>query len=565
MARERILIVESDDDRRRGLREALAGVDDGIVVIEAACLDDAACVARAGGVDCLVIAFSRVSDWGCDAFAPIERLIPGTPRIALSSSEDQRVVIEALRFGFDDFVHMTDALSSGVLLERVRECVDHARRDQTERRQINRRLASLQRAADTDPLTGLWNRRRVDRMLREDVRKSDRREMLSLMLFDLDGFKRVNDTFGHDEGDRVLRRVSEVLREACGPSDVIARWGGDEFVVLRYVSSESEAWSWADRTRRLITRRVRIPRPVVAMTASVGIDVSDPAELCDDALHRADHAMYLAKDAGGDRACTWPMVRAMDAASEASSHAHTSPTMRLRRVIESVLPRLGTAQRMYVSEHGCDVASLSNMVGGALGLCGRTMDDLLLAAEFHDIGKLGISEDVLSKPGAMTSDERRFVDGHARFGSELMRAAEAPERACRGVLRHHDRYDCDQPDGGVRAIRIEHVLCVCDALEAMLRARPYKPARPIERALSVLRIERGKQFHPHVIDAVLAIGGDGIRKVLEMNGGRRIVTADVQPARRGVCSVHSVGADAQRGENHAATQDQERGTGVPVR
>lgn len=165
----------------------------------------------------------------------------------------------------------------------------------------------LEKRANTDPLTHLLNRRGVDVMVANWI---SRREPFGVMLLDLDRFKKVNDDYGHEVGDRVLQRVATALREAARDSDVLARWGGEEVLVLSHHAEERSLIGFADRLRRII-REIDDPG-LPRVSASIGITRYVPGEFFDHAVNRADAALYTAKEAGRDCSqAVWPHPSAL--------------------------------------------------------------------------------------------------------------------------------------------------------------------------------------------------------------------------------------------------------------
>lgn len=282
------------------------------------------------------------------------------------------------------------------------------------------------------------------------------------------------------------------------------RWGGEEFLIIRQSETLADAWVWSDNLRRAITSDIRIDDPVRAVTASIGVAVLPTNSLCEDSVTQADHAMYLAKESGRNRVCTWPMVVAIDAASDAQMHAELPARKRLELVIDSLRDSLGTVQLEHVGEHGVAVRNVCEQIANIMLDDPDEREDLLLAAEFHDIGKIALTERVLALPAALTEGERRFVDQHARIGAEILHACGVNNRASATVEFHHTRFDSSSPTQVQDELHppLESILSACDAFVAMLSNRPYASSRTRAQAIAELKQERGQQFHPDVVDAI---------------------------------------------------------------
>ena len=328
------------------------------------------------------------------------------------------------------------------------------------------------------------------------------------MMLDIDHFKSVNDTYGHDAGDRVLKDVADVIRSHCRGADVPCRWGGEEFVVMRQTDSLTDAWVHADELRKKIAERVRITGTHTPVTVSIGVDVFPTRGLYGDSMTRADQAMYLAKESGRNRVCTWPMVAALDAAQSLQMRPELTPRQRLISLVGELTGSLGETQLEHIGPHGRRVRDLVLRIADEFITDPEDIAALCLAAEFHDIGKIGIPEALLASPRSLTRGERNLIDVHARFGADLFRACGASELAVGAVEDHHRHYDTlgsdqEAPDG---AHLLGAILSACDAIDAMLSHRAYAIPRTPTQVLEELRLNRGAQFHPEVVDTLEFLG-----------------------------------------------------------
>ena len=337
----------------------------------------------------------------------------------------------------------------------------------------NRRLYDLTKyEAVTDALTGLGNRRKLLNDL--DGRfGSGNAQSLLLMIFDLDGFKIYNDTFGHPAGDALLARLGAKLTEVPGPTGAAYRMGGDEFcLVVPMVEEDAE---------------VLIDRACAALTEhGEGFEVSSsfgavliPEEATDlsQALHVADERLYAQKHTR-----RFETDRMMDALLEALS---------LR---EPDLP-----------VHLDSVASLAVETGVALGLRRDELDELVRAAQLHDLGKLAVPDEILHKNGPLDEREWAFVRQHPLVGERILRASPAFRNVATIVRSTHERWDGGgYPDGlvGEEIPLASRIISVSDAFTAMTSPRPYRPALSEHEALAELERFSGTQFDPTVVGLV---------------------------------------------------------------
>jgi diguanylate cyclase (GGDEF)-like protein len=509
MSEIRILLGAADSNDRNLVERALLSGGGGTRLT---CAHDRDEVIRAGasaGFDCVLLSDRLVGPDG-STLRELEVSQPDVPVIILSGRDEVAHAVASMHIGAADFLRVPQDLDPEELRSRIEQAVERGRRKLLERRREDRRMRVLRHRAETDTLTGLHNRDFLTRMIRSERTSNDRRHRCAVIMIDIDNFKSINDRFGHAEGDRVLREVATVLRRHASGPDTVGRWGGEEFLALRPSCELAEAWMWADDLRLAIRAGVRVRGADAPVTVSVGVEVVATSSLDDHALARADHAMYLAKFAGRDRVCSWPMVRAIDAACDLSTMPELSVGDRLGRVCARVLDGLGANQRYYVGAHGDAVRDLSVDVGRSLGFDEDAMQDLALSAQYHDIGKVGVPESLLVLPRGLTEPERRLVAQHARFGGEIFRSCGASERVIAGVEAHHTRYDIKRD--GPTAPDLGDVIIACDALSAMICGRVYRPACALEEGLREMRAQRAAQFHPDVVDALLDLGDEPIKQ-----------------------------------------------------
>jgi two-component system, cell cycle response regulator len=333
-------------------------------------------------------------------------------------------------------------------------------------------LLENRRDALTDGLTGLGNRRKLLIDLERAVARSTPDDPCVCVLLDLDGFKAYNDAFGHPAGDELLTRLGMRLADVVRDSGTAYRLGGDEFCLLVHGRRAlPEALAAAARAALAESGEG------FSVTSSAGVvvvppDASDPAEV----LQIADRRMYADKGRRG------------------SSAGHQS---------RAVLLRILREREPALHEHLIGVAELAVAVGRELEMNGEQLDEVARAAELHDIGKIAIPEEILHKPGELDRDEWAFVKRHTIVGERILGAAPALRPVARLVRSTHERYDGSGYPDGLRGEEIplgSRIVSVCDAFEAMISPRPYRPALSIEQAVAELRRQAGAQFDPRVVE-----------------------------------------------------------------
>jgi diguanylate cyclase (GGDEF)-like protein len=337
-----------------------------------------------------------------------------------------------------------------------------------------RMITASREEAVTDLLTGLANRRSLNVHL-ERALNSDRERMTVLALFDLNGFKSYNDSFGHTAGDDLLQRLGASLGAAVSPWGHAYRLGGDEFCVL--ASTENVK---AETIVSAAQAALSEPGPGFSITASCGV-VRLPAEASTptDALRLADRRMYMEKG-----------QRADSALSQA----------------RSVLLGLLREREPDHDRHVDGVAKLAAETGLALGLDAEDLDVLTRAAEMHDIGKVAIPDEILRKPGPLNEAERELMRKHTEIGERVLYSAPALREVGKVVRSTHEHWDgSGYPDGlaGDAIPLAARIILICNAYNAMTESRVYgDPLAPAD-ATAELRRGAGKQFDPDLVELVV--------------------------------------------------------------
>jgi diguanylate cyclase (GGDEF)-like protein len=334
----------------------------------------------------------------------------------------------------------------------------------------------IRHQALTDPLTELANRRRLHADLDERLTRSPGRPPSLLVIFDLDGFKPYNDTFGHQAGDALLARLGGKLAAAAEDSGGQAyRLGGDEFCVLMDVDPDGLDHHLAAAAEALTESGEQF-----SIGASYGaVLIPHEAENADQALQLADQRMYAQK------------------------HGRSSGA---REQLSDVLVHAMRAKHPYLEGHASEVAQLSKAVARRLGARGEQLDEIARAAELHDVGKVGIPDALLDKRGPLTPDEWEFMHQHTILGERILNAAPALRPVARIVRSSHERWDgAGYPDGlsGEEIPLGARIVAVCDAYDAMTTDRSYRAAFSRADALRELRAAAGTQFDPTVVAACL--------------------------------------------------------------
>ena len=338
-------------------------------------------------------------------------------------------------------------------------------------------LRMLRRArhdALTDSLTGLANRRAFMEALERGLEGGAEAEPGMLALFDLDGFKRYNDAYGHPAGDALLQRLSGDLSDVVDGHGRAFRLGGDEFCLLINDGTGDELFR--DAARALEARGDGFD-----VTASYGVvRLPSDADTAEEALHLADRRMYAAKEA-----------------------RPSSAGLQTRTVLLKVL----SEREPDLLEHSTDVMALARGVARRLGLPIEERDVVARAAELHDIGKMAIPDAILNKPGPLDDREWRFMRRHTIIGEDILNVAPALQPVAALVRASHERWDGKgYPDGtaGDAIPQGARIVAVCDAFSAMVQDRPYQAGLSVGEAVNEIERCAGTNFDPAVVAAFAA-------------------------------------------------------------
>jgi len=373
--------------------------------------------------------------------------------------------------------------------------------------------------ATTDRLTGLPNRPAIIGTVFTEVERSVRyRRPLALAFADIDHFKTINDTYGHEAGDLVLRGVADVLRRNLRAADRVGRYGGEEFMVVLPETSVEDGAMLADKLRLLVAgeRFVLADGTNVGVTISLGVTGGAGDRLRVDALVReADAAMYSAKALGRDQ------VYAFEEPDDDStvvrspiSPAGRSQAMELGRMAHGAaadaLAQMIAPLPHYRGQPSALIATIVSRLARQLDLPDHEVDKIRVAALLHDVGKVGVPSDILEKPSSLTPAEWRSVVQHPRIGQVILEQATVLRDAVPIILHHHERFGGAGYPYGLRGQEIPlgaRIVAIADAYDAMIQDRPYKKKISHQAAVEELQRHAGTQFDPELVEIFCDIYG----------------------------------------------------------
>jgi diguanylate cyclase (GGDEF)-like protein len=415
------------------------------------------------------------------------------------------------------------------------------RRRKRARAEIHRQNQELRTLAARDPLTSCLNRRSFFAEFENQWNAAlPYQHALSCVMLDVDHFKLINDRHGHRVGDQVLQQVAERLRAAVREGDLVCRYGGEEFCIVLHDTNLAEAAEAAERFRQEIASLACANVTVSASlgVSSLGLGAQEPCELLD----QADRALYAAKRAGRNRVLRWDQVadqqaNGMEGGSNNGNNdvrslgldpnadplnkrkndltarkndlpAVSEPETRITfHAVTALVSALAYRSR-EAAEHSRRVADLC--VAVARRLLPLSQCYLLeVAALLHDIGKLGVPDAILSKPGPLTDEEWKVIRSHEQMGEEIIMAA-FTSGELRDTVRYRNCWYAGRPDQtllpkGQDIPLGARILAIADAFDAIVSDRMYRQGRTHQEAFAELRRCAGEQFDPELVERFIDI------------------------------------------------------------
>lgn len=326
-----------------------------------------------------------------------------------------------------------------------------------------------------DTLTGLYNRR----FMEEELKRQELNGKLpvAVIMADVNGLKMANDVFGHAEGDKLLKKAAEAIKKCCRKEDLVSRWGGDEFLV---VLPQTSAQAAEEIAKRIKTATQAYGTEHLRLSIALGCATKETAgEKLEEVVKEAEERMYRQK------------------LNEGKSFRHS--------IVNTLLATL-YAKSSETEEHAGRLKDFCLKIGTMLKLTSKEMDELSLLAVLHDIGKVGIREEILKKPGSLTELEWEEMKKHPEIGCRI--AQNTPELGpiAEYILCHHERWDGQGYPQGLKGEEIPllcRILAVADAYDAMTSDRTYRKALSREEAIEEIKRNAGTQFDPQIVEMFL--------------------------------------------------------------
>ena len=335
----------------------------------------------------------------------------------------------------------------------------------------------LKKMSYRDKLTGLYNRAYFDEKLKELNNKEF--FPLSFVMGDLNGLKVINDAIGHLEGDKILKEISRVIKNSCRKDDLIFRWGGDEFCILLPKTTEEEAEAICNRIRKNCKLN---HKTIIPLSIALGVSSKKESQKpIDEVLVEAEDKVYREKLVNEKRI--------------------------KKNIIDSLNKEL-FLRHDYIKEHINRVKKYAVELGKKMNLSEKELKNLKMLAKLHDIGKVGIPEEILSKPGKLKKEEYEIIKTHAEKGYRIAMFNPEFEKIAPCILAHHEKYDGTGYPLGLKGNDIPllaRIINVVDSYDAMTNKRVYKGSLSAEEAKKELKKNSGTQFDPMIVEEFLEL------------------------------------------------------------
>jgi len=356
--------------------------------------------------------------------------------------------------------------------------------------------------ANTDELTGLFNHRYFHQRIEEEIARCSRfGEIFSLIFMDMDLFKNYNDVYGHQAGDEVLKQFGRIINGAIRKVDIGFRYGGDEFAIILPGSSLDDASRVASRIRKGLEAQTDMKG--IPQTCSTGI-ASWPTDgvMREEIIQSADAALYHAKQTGGNQECLACQVILSDALRINAANK----TQNANAILNTIYALAATvdAKDHHTYGHSKKVSKYATLISEVLGYSKEGIDRIRVAALLHDIGKIGIADNILQKREPLTKEEWGQIRTHPSLGVSILKHVSSLQDCLAAVQYHHERYDGTGYPAGLKGENIPldaRILALADSYDAMTSQRPYRNYTTTkEQAFEELKRCSGTQFDPTIVN-----------------------------------------------------------------
>ncbi len=440
-----------------------------------------------------------------------DTILNSTYIIILTGCDDRQEKNRVLNAGADDY--LTKPYDDEEIAARLRNGLRLARLQER-----------LKQAALTDGLTGLWNHTHFRNILdREFARTRRYGGIISLLMLDIDHFKAVNDTYGHEVGNLVLKGISSHLLNMMRDTDVVARYGGEEFAIVCPETNFDQAAELAERIRTTIPEQVRLgDYPRLTVTVSIGVSATSDTTItsASNLINHADQALYQGKRSGRNR-----VIRSDQALPTTEVGIELAQFERLQKQVVSLsmqskelclqsvwaLVQALEARDPYTAWHSRNTTFYCNALAEAAKWPPALRDTVANAAMLHDLGKIGIPDRILQNPNPLTPEEAAILRQVPLLTCRILEPLRVFETETL-IIRHlRERYDGTGHPFGLSGHTIPlgaRLLAVAEAFDALTSDRAHRPRHSLDQALDLISADAGQQFDPQFTQLLSRVATD---------------------------------------------------------
>ena len=439
----------------------------------------------------------------------------------LKEEKSNLKLVKQLKF-FDYFTDQDSKSDINFKLKRAHEFSQAKHKVDLLQRSLLKRDEKIEKITLLDPLTGCYNWRYFLNRVHEEIEHSRRQlQKVSFVAVDIDNFRQISGIYGLKVIDQITKELVDLIKGSLRKEDIISRWRGDEFFIIMPNLDGKDVYAVAKRIReRISLNKFRYKNVSLTLKASVGV-VSSPQDKVfntRDVISALHKCINSAKRKGGDNITLYSQSRFKKMfqrkketySGNLREKIDKMNVLLTRDLLEMIygFARAIEAKDSYTGAHVEYTANIAEKIAKSLRLPRNDVENIKHAAVLHDLGKVGIEENILSKKGKLTAKEKNIIKSHPSIAAEILREIHALRGSIPAVLYHHERYDGKGYPLGLKGEEIPlsaRIVSVADVYQALTSDRPYRKAYSKKRALGIIKKESGKQFDPKLVKIFLKI------------------------------------------------------------
>lgn len=517
MRNNRVLIIDDDLNICETLKDILS--EEGYKITVAGSIGNAKSILDKKFYNIALLDLKFPNGSGLDLLKDIKAFEKDTAVIVFTGYASMESAIAALNAGAFSY------LKKPLNIEELKITIKKAIKGQEISLSNKYLLGRFKELSVKDQLTGLYNYRYLEERLSSEFKRAQRYVLpLSVIMMDIDYFKSINDIYGHQYGDLILKEFGQCLKDFSRVNDIVIRYGGEEFLALLPDTNKAGGAVFGERLLEKLTGHVFDSKgKKIKLKISMGL-ASFPEDGIGSQIAlmgAADKALSSAKESGGNRMATCAEVTQKQADTGSAGGEKESVQQMKEKLakmegrvnqtlLESIYAFAKTieAKDYYTSEHCENMVSIAMEIGKKLDISKKELEDIKHAAMLHDLGKIGIPDKILHKQGKLNEKELKKIKTHPQIGAEIIRSVHFLSEVVPIVLHHHERFDGLGYSGGLKGKDIPlgaRIIAVADVYQALVSDRPYRKGYGKKDALKIIEEGSGTQFDPDVVRAFLSV------------------------------------------------------------